>query len=452
MNFRARSLRYNLGYWIIVLILTLISIVGIFQFRRANALSIRADNEYNRAFYDLADSLRVIDISLEKIMLAQNPTQISALASDIYAQSEAAIASLSHLPLEEGALHSASKFLAQAGDYTAYISAKVTDSGEITEEEFNNLRELSKHAEIIDNAVGDMLNNLNSGEFSFEKAKSNTVHAENASSVNFADGMDKIEKEFVNYPSLIYDGPFSEHIEKLDPEAIKNQDSVTADEAIAICQMYLGNERGMNLTVSGESSGTPESYIVSSENEGRQISMEITKKGGLPIWFLDSREVLSEQITIDEAKNAAAKFLRTNGFHSMIESYYEKNGNIITINYAFLQEDVIMYSDLIKLKVALDNGEIIGFECRGYVMSHKIRTLPKKILSQSDARDFISPHLKINTVRLAMIPKDSKREVLCYEFSGDFNDKKFLIYINAETGKDEKILMVIENENGVLTI
>lgn len=452
MNTKYRSLRYNLAYWIILIILVILSVFGIFQYRRANAAELRADNAYSRAFYDLADSVREIDSSLEKIMLAQNPTQISALASDIYAQAEAAKACLSQLPLENGALLSASKFLSQAGDYTAYISAKVTDSGEVTEEEFNNLLELAKHAEAVDTSINELLNNLNSGKISFKKEKSTAVHAADDAATDFHSGLDKIEKGFVNYPSLIYDGPFSEHIEKLEPEAIKLLSSVTESEAKDILCMYLGNERGANLTQSGESQANPESYVFSHDADGRQISARITKKGGMPVWFLDNREIGSESISIDEAKNIGAKYLRQMGYTSMLESYYEKNGNTVTINYAYVQNDVVMYSDLIKLKIALDNGEVIGFEGHGYIMSHKLREIPENIISVKEAQEHISKHLDIRSVRLAMIPKDSMREVLCYEFSGRFNDKNFLIYINAETGKDEKILMLIETENGVLTV
>ena len=38
----------------------------------------------------------------------------------------------------------------------------------------------------------------------------------------------------------------------------------------------------------------------------------------------------------------------------MKETYYIKQEGIVTINYAYMQNDVIMYPDLIKLKVALN--------------------------------------------------------------------------------------------------
>lgn len=450
MNSKIRSFRYNLAYWIIAIILTIMAILGLFQFKRANALENSQKNSYNRAFYELSDSVASIDVLLEKIMLAQTPTQISALSSDIYAQSEAAKTCLSQLPIEHGTLENTSKFLSQAGDYCSYISAKVTDSGTVTEEEFNNLLKLSEHANTINTQINALLLNLDNKDF-WNKKDKNTVYADSENAY-FADGLKKIEKEFVNYPSLIYDGPFSEHIEKLDAEAIKDKDAVSTDVALEIAKLCLGESRAQNLSLTGEINNSLKCFSFSSQKEDRQIAIDITQKGGLPVWFLDSRSVENSILSIDEAKQAGMRFLKRLGFTSMQESYFERAGNTVTLNYAFSQDGIIMYSDLLKLKIALDNGEVIGFESRGYIMSHKIREIPQNIMPQKEAQEKLSSHISVESARLAMIPKESKREVLCYEFKGKFNNRSFLIYLNAVTGKDEKILMLTENENGTLVV
>lgn len=440
----------SLIYRIVIIVLAVFTVFGFFEAKKASALKKEAQNNYMRAFYDLADSVESIDSLLEKIMIANNPTQLSSLASDIYANAEAAKACLGQLPLEIGSVSSISKFLSHAGDYTAYISAKITDSGEISEEEFNNLMSLASHAETVDEALRNIQNALLNGSLSFDNPNGFTAYA--AEGEGISQSFEKIEKEFQSYPSLIYDGPFSEHIEKAEPEAIKGMAEISENEALEIASMYLGENRSANLFVSGKNTSTPESYFIEENGKAHRISAEITKQGGMPLWFLDNRTVSTENLSIDEAKKAGAKYLRRMGYPSMTESYYEKNGNVATINYAYVQDDVVMYSDLIKLKVALDNGEILGFEARGYVMSHKLRTFSGDTVSARKAQELVNPHLSISAVRLAMIPLESKREVLCYEFSGEFNKKNFLIYINAVTGKEEKILILTESENGILTI
>ena len=112
-----------------------------------------------------------------------------------------------------------------------------------------------------------------------------------------------------------------------------------------------------------------------------------------------------------------------------------------------------MYPDLVKVKIALDNGEVLGFECQGYIMAHQDeRNIDDIGITIDEARDRVSKNIKIETEGMAYIPKDNKTEVLCYEFKGNYDNRNFLVYINAKTGAEEQILMLIESENGILTI
>ncbi len=60
----------------------------------------------------------------------------------------------------------------------------------------------------------------------------------------------------------------------------------------------------------------------------------------------------------------------------MKETYYLKQGGAVTINYAY-EQNVIVYPDLIKLKIALDNGEILGIETTGYLNNHTERNISR---------------------------------------------------------------------------
>jgi len=59
--------------------------------------------------------------------------------------------------------------------------------------------------------------------------------------------------------------------------------------------------------------------------------------------------------------------------------------------------------------------------------------------------------LEITSENLAIIPTEWKTEILCYEFKGKIDDTDFLVYINAETGREENILVIIDTPNGILT-
>ena len=74
------------------------------------------------------------------------------------------------------------------------------------------------------------------------------------------------------------------------------------------------------------------------------------------------------------------------------------------------------------------------------------------VKSEDDARKVLNENIKIENTRLALIPTESKEEVLCYEFKGIIEDKEFLIYINADTLVTEKIYILLDTPGGTLAI
>ena len=136
----------------------------------------------------------------------------------------------------------------------------------------------------------------------------------------------------------------------------------------------------------------------------------------------------------------------------MKETYYLKQEGIVTINYAATQEGVVMYPDLIKVKVALDNGEILGMETTGYLNNHTQREIGNINISKEEAKKSLNKDLQIESEGLAVIPTEWKSEILCYEFKGKVEDREFLVYINSENGREEDILIITNTPNGTLTM
>ena len=146
------------------------------------------------------------------------------------------------------------------------------------------------------------------------------------------------------------------------------------------------------------------------------------------------------------------EFLNKLGIDNMIETYYQKTENMIVINYAATQDGVILYPDLIKVKISLDDGKIYGVEAAGYIFNHTTRNNLKPSISQEKAKSILNSSLEIISSDMALIPTESNSEILTYEFKGKIDNREFLIYINADNLREEKVLLVIDNKNGVLTM
>ena len=166
----------------------------------------------------------------------------------------------------------------------------------------------------------------------------------------------------------------------------------------------------------------------------------------------NNRNVHEEKISQEEANEIGKKFLEEKGFPSMKETYFTKLDNIVTVNYAYEYDGIIAYPDLIKVKIALDNGEILGIEAQGYLNSHTSREFNDVELSIDEAREKINENLEILSEGMAIIPTKWKSEMLCYEFKGKVDDREFLVYINCENGEEEDILVMLDTEGGTLTI
>ena len=131
-------------------------------------------------------------------------------------------------------------------------------------------------------------------------------------------------------------------------------------------------------------------------------------------------------------------------------NYYQKYDGGVLYNFVNTEDDITIYPDLIKVRVALDNGEIVGFDASTYYLNHHERNIDKPQLTMEEARKNVKTDFEITSSRLALIPK-GKNEILCYEFRGEYRGSDYLVYINAINGNEEQILQIVQDDNGTLT-
>ncbi len=421
--------------------------------RSAKALENSVENNYNRAFHDLVSYIDDIDTQLTKAQLASSPAQLAAVSSDIFRQSAEAKSCLGQLPTSDVQLDNTAKFLSQVGDYTYVLSQDAINGAEISEEAYNNLASLNERAAALRDTLADIEDKLYSGDIKLSEITSvNDNNAAQAAGSDILTDLENVEKSFGDYPALIYDGPFSEHIENRESVMLKDAPQITRSEALRKAEEFLG-PKGRGLKFESLSGNTAiESYTFRKTDGDNDISISVTKNGGYILYYLNNTETGDEKYDIDSATQAAAEFLSARGYPDMVSSYYEKKGGTATINFAYSNDGIVCYSDLVKVRVALDTGEITGFEAKGYLMNHTERTDTVPALTAEEARQYVSTRLDVSSSGLAIIPKDSMQEVLCYEFHGTFMNKNFLVYVNAANGREEEIFLLIESDDGILTV
>ena len=253
-------------------------------------------------------------------------------------------------------------------------------------------------------------------------------------------------------PSLVYDGPFSEHLTGRSPQYLAGKGTVTQDEARARAAAFLDlRPEIFELTSQGE--GELPAWGFTAAVDGGELYVEVTRQGGQVLEVLSSRPVDEAVLTRAEALDMASAFLKARGFPAMKESYFIDQGDVLTIHFAALEGEVLCYPDLVKVAVALDNGDVVGFESAGFLMNHRTRQLSEAAISESAASQVVGSSLEILSHQLTLIPSGGEYEVLCHEFKcRTQEDTHVLIYVNAQTGQEEQILLLLEDESGTLAL
>ena len=427
------------SYYIILTILLLLCFGFGFWGYSVNAEnSTVEENKYNYSFSEVVNYVNNIENYLAKAMISKSSTHSSETLSKIWADSNLAIVYFENIPFVDEGTNKSIKFLNQVSDYAYTLSKKTIKGEELSEEDFENLKTLYNYCTSLKDVLNELSTELNNGTISWEDLNEQTdwVFVEEDVTV-----FSSIESNFDDYEGLIYDGAYSDFVTKSEKIGLTG-DEIDEETAKTKIEEFFADKEIQEITSNGEVNGNEiEAYSFTLKtNKSNEIYVDISKKGG---WFIN--------VICD--KEVGKQYLDKMGYLNMKETYYTIIENIVTINYAYTQNDIIMYPDLIKVKIALDDGEILGMEATGYLNNHVDRGDLSPRISVDEARENLNKNLEILNEGLAVIPKENtEEEVFCYEFKGRVEGKEFLVYINAETGEEEEILVILEIAEGVLTI
>ena len=440
--------------WIVLIILIGIIIALGYNLNKKNKESILAnENLYNQSLYELIYYMDNVQNYLAKSTISNSATHGAETLTNLWREANLAQTYLSMLPIQAQELENTEKFLNQVSDYSYSLSRKNIQGEKLSDEDLKNLEELHKYSMQINNVVNQISFDLNAGNMKWSDltGEKNVNFAQQVSTdFNFAD---TLEENLHQYSGLIYDGAYSEHIVSVEKRGLKG-DKISEEDAKKKAVEFVGENNIEEISSLGysEKAAVP-AYTFTIKNKNQEnITISISETGGSIVYMTSDREVSVENLTYEQANEKGIEFLNQKGFNNMKQTYYLKNEGVITINYAYQQDGVLMYPDLIKLKVALDNGQILGIETTGYLNNHTQRDVSKVKITKEQAKEKLNKNLNIQSETLAIIPTEWKTEKLCYEFKGKVEETEYLVYINAENGEEEQILIITNTPNGVLTM
>lgn len=408
-------------------------------------------DEYNKSMYLAVSYINNVEVDLAKLLVTSTPKMSAVTLADIWKQANLAKECLEQIPVAQNSMANASKYLTQVSDFSYTLMKQNISDIKLTEEEYEKLKHIYEDSSKLSSKMSDIYDDLNAGRIKWDELEK--IGNEKLPDNDISNSISEVGKTFQNYEGLIYDGAFSDHLLSSEPKFLSQKEISEDDAKKYIEEVILNDEKIDKIEFKGESNGKIELYnfdVTLDSKQKRTIS--ITKNDCKLYLMIGDKKVKEENISVDEAKKRGMEFLNKLGIDNMTETYYQKTENMIVINYAATQDGVILYPDLIKVKISLDDGKVYGVEAAGYIFNHTTRNNLKPSISQEKAKSILNSSIEIISSDMALIPTESNSEILTYEFKGKIDNREFLIYINADNAREEKVLLVIDNKNGVLTM
>ncbi len=403
---------------------------------------VALENAYGRSFYDTVEQVDNIDLNLSKVLATADNGARQTYLVDIAINSELAEADIQQLPLQDQSKFYTTKLINQIGDYAKYLNKKLINGGELSAEDLDNLTMLYKANLSLKETLQMMMSKMGD-DFSFSSI------SETGNGNPVVDNFNQLQNLSVEYPELIYDGPFSDGQNQSTVKGLSGNE-ITRAQAEDIFKRIFSDRNLQNVTTASSSNGKFECFNVTGETEDGEMYAEISKIGGKLIMFDYAGNCEDVNYQSEYAIERAQEFLQNINLLDMQAVWVNLSNNVYTINFAYAKDGVVIYPDMAKVRVCAQTATVIGLEATGYYANHTERVVAKPSLSKQTAAAKVNSNMQIETVRLCVCPTGANTETLCYEISGEVNGATYYVYIDATTGRQVEMFKVIESTEGTL--
>lgn len=303
---------------ILILVITIAISVGwgTLQYQEKNRYYTFLDNQFQRMFYDLVGSVETISTDISKLLVSSQEKENIVLYSNILMNAYNAQDNLSQLPIRHGEINKVEKFLNQVGDYTFALSRKSLNGDQLTEKDIANLEKLQNYAVDLGKDLHDLHDkalkgNVWKGELSRKGKKELSKEAKKKSQIQTQ--LVRYQERMIEYPELIYDGPFSEHaIQGMKPRLEGKK--VSEEEAKKKAIEFAGGGTVEKTSKSEENDSKISTYSFTLKPKNKEkdkqnpIYIDISKAGGQPVLMLNNRKINKANISGPKAVEIVSKF------------------------------------------------------------------------------------------------------------------------------------------------
>ncbi|MCJ8006693.1 germination protein YpeB [Lederbergia wuyishanensis] len=415
---------------------------GYQEHQEKNAILINAENNYQRAFHDLTYQMDNLHEKIGTALAMNSKKSLSPALADVWRITSDARGQVGQLPLTLLPFNKTEDFLTNIGNFSYKTAVRDLDKEPLSKNEYALLKKMYGQSDEIRNELRKVQHLVLKNNLRWMDVELALASGKETTDNTIIDGFKTVEKRAKGYDEENLQDPTVVAFQKKEQnfDHLKGK-TITKEEALTLAKKYSAIKSVNESRVVENGKGSPfEFYSVNlDDGKGDGASLDITKKGGYPVWLINHRDIGSQKVSLNDAMNKADDFLKNHGYKKLEPAESMQYDTVGLFTFVTNQNGVRIYPESIKVKVALDNGQIIGFSANDYLKGRRDRQISKPRLSLEDAKGYINTNVKVMENRLAIIMNELGNEVLCYEFIGTMDHDTYRMYINADNGIEEKV-------------
>ncbi len=426
---------------IVTVVLIATGLWGYQEHQEKNAILIKAENQYQRAFHDLSFHMDSLHRELGHALAVNSASRdyMRKSLANVWRLTSEAQSEINQLPLTLLPFNKTEDFLSHISNFSYRASVRDLSKKPLSDSELKTLNTLYQRSQDIAGELNQVQTKVIQNHLRWMDVETALATEKNQLDNTIIDGFKTVDKKVTEYPELNWGPSVSSMYQKRTVKSLSGTD-VSKQQVKSRAAEFLGLKSTEGLRVVENGKGTEySSYSVSLDKGERSIQMDLTKKGGHLIWFMNNRPVKSQRLTIDQAAKSAKTFLKKHGYPQTKVISANDFDHAVNLTMAVVDNKVTLYPDKLIVTVALDNGEVTGLNASDFIFEHHKRNLPEPKLKLDQAKQKLNGKFVVKQSDLALIKNDSDEEVLCYQFTGRINGSVYRVYINAENGSEEKV-------------
>lgn len=440
--------KINIVLWVAsaVLLLTAVAFAIAYFVTAGNETKYKNQLEfvYEKSFYELVDNINNMEVNLSKLNSSNSRAYQADLVDKLVQESNQAQDNLASLPIDEQAISKTISFINSANGYCTSLAIQLAKGQGLSDDQKYSIEELYDSAQNVKQEVNRFATLLTNDYNIVENAKYNSGMMQS----NFSKQFSTLEEPSVEYPQLIYDGPFSDSVLNKEIKGLSDKE-VTKVEAQEIVKKDIFKYE--SISYDGMTDGKFVTYNFTLSFADNSVGfVQVTKNGGFILSYNRTHNIEHFHKSQEECVQIAENFARELGLKDMKSVWYADAEGYLYVNLAYCANEVVVYPDLVKIKVAMDKGLVVGLEGMTYAYNHVERKIPTPAIKENKAAESVALELDVQKMTLCIIPNEYVGETLAYELQATRNGMQFYVYVDANTGELIRVMRVVETDDGNL--